>query len=269
MLRATKLTPVIGSEVAIGADALLSGAHADELRALLVERGVLVMRDIHFDDDQLRTFTATMGKLRLGGPNEHQGVLRVEFSPPTYFWHMDATYDEFPPFATVLAPQVLPPEGGNTEFANTYAAFDDLPAEEQEYLSTLKTLCSMKAGVTHTLHEITVEHIEMWKPYQRVQPLVWRHRSGRRSLVIGASTSHVLDMHIADSHELLQRLIAHSTQDKYVYRHQWRMGDIVMWDNTGTMHRVRPYDPSSGRLLRRCTVEGVEPLPPAIERSAA
>ncbi len=85
--------------------------------------------------------------------------------------------------------------------------------------------------------------------------------SGRRSLVIGSSVSHVLDMHVADSYELLQRLVNHATQDKYVYRHEWRMGDAVMWDNTGTMHRVRPYDISEGRLLLRTTVEGIEPLP--------
>jgi alpha-ketoglutarate-dependent taurine dioxygenase len=260
VLKSTDLTPVIGSEVDIGADALLSGAHADEMRELLIKRGVLVMRDIKFDQDQLRDFTATIGKLRLGGPNENKGLLKVEYSPPTYFWHMDATYDAVPPFATVLHPQVLPPDGGSTEFANTYAAFADLPADEQKYLATLKTVCSMQAGVIHTLHEIKPEHIAMWTPYQRVQPLVWRHRSGRSSLVIGSSTSHVIDMHVAESYELLQRLVAHASQDKYVYRHRWRMGDVVMWDNTGTMHRVRPYDIKCGRLLHRCTVEGIEPL---------
>lgn len=261
MLKSTKLTPLIGSEVDIDTEGLLSGEHADDLRQLLIERGVLVFRNIEFTEDQQRAFTATIGKLRMDGPNEAAGVLTVEYSPPTYFWHMDAMYDELLPFATLLTPKKLPSEGGKTEFANTYAAFEDLPPEEQEYLSTLQTLCSMKAGSELTTYEVTPEIAEMWKKYQRVQPLVWRHRSGRRSLVIGSTVSHVLDMHVADSYELLQRLVHHATQDKYVYSHEWRMGDAVMWDNTGTMHRVRPYDISEGRLLIRTTVEGIEPLP--------
>jgi len=261
MLKSTKLTALTGSEVEITTEGLLSGDYADEIRQLLIERGVLVFRNITFTEDQQRAFTSTIGKLRMDGPNEANGVLTVEYSPPTYFWHMDAMYDEILPFATMLTPKKLPPEGGNTEFANTYAAFEDLPPEEQEYLSTLQTLCTMKAGTERVTYDITMEVVEMWKKYERVQPLVWRHRSGRRSLVIGSTVSHVLDMHVADSYELLQRLIAHATQDKYVYRHQWRMGDAVMWDNTGTMHRVRPYDVSKGRLLIRTTVEGIEPLP--------
>jgi alpha-ketoglutarate-dependent taurine dioxygenase len=67
-------------------------------------------------------------------------------------------------------------------------------------------------------------------------------------------------MHPADSHDLLAQLMAHATQDKYVYRHQWRMNDLLMWDNTGTMHRARPYDASSGRTLNRFTLNGEEPI---------
>ena len=63
-----------------------------------------------------------------------------------------------------------------------------------------------------------------------------------------------------ESHDLLQRLMRHATQDKYIYRHKWRMGDLLIWDNTGTMHRVLPFDNESGRLLHRCTLNGEEPI---------
>jgi len=70
----------------------------------------------------------------------------------------------------------------------------------------------------------------------------------------------VEDMHPAESHDLLQRLMVHTTQDKYVYRHKWQMGDLVIWDNTGAMHRVLPYDRESGREFHRCTLNGEEPI---------
>jgi alpha-ketoglutarate-dependent taurine dioxygenase len=74
-------------------------------------------------------------------------------------------------------------------------------------------------------------------------------------------------MHPAESHDLLQRLMAHATQPQYVYRHKWQMGDLLMWDNTGTMHRVLPFDESSGRQLHRFTLNGEEPIAPVVARA--
>jgi alpha-ketoglutarate-dependent taurine dioxygenase len=260
VLNTVEMTPLIGSEVKIDSKTLLSGAQADEFREMLVRRGVLVMRNIDFDDDQLHAFTATIGTVRQGAISEEKGMLKVVHIPGAYFWHVDGTYTDMTPFATVLAPRVLSPEGGETEFANTYAAFDDLPAEEQEYLSTLQVVHTMKAAFNNATPEPTLEQFQLWQGHRGVRPLVWRHKSGRRSLVIGATASHIVDMHFADSHDLLQRLLAHTTQDKYVYRHRWEMGDVVIWDNTGTLHRVRPFDLESGRRMHRFAVEGVEPL---------
>jgi alpha-ketoglutarate-dependent taurine dioxygenase len=262
VLDVTNLTPTIGSEVSADPEALLSGAYADELREVLVARGVIAMRGIDFDDDQLRAFSQSMGELRMGTvyEQENDGMLKIVDIPGAYFWHIDGTYTGIPPFATVLAPRVVAPEGGDTEFANTYAAFDDLPTDEQEYLKTLEVVHSVEASNRYASPEQTVEHFEKFLDYRHTQPLVWQHASGRCSLFIGFTASHVIGMHPADSHELLQRLIAHATQDKYVYRHRWAMGDLVMWDNTGTMHRVRPFDLASGRLMHRFTLEGFEPV---------
>lgn len=260
MLNRTDLTPLIGSEVVMDTETLLAGTRAAEIRALLVERGVLVFRDKHLTDEQLCDFTSTIGTLRQGALHESRGMLKVVHIPGSYFWHVDGTYTAMPPFATVLAPRVVAPEGGDTEFANTYAAFDDLPDQEQEYLSTLNVVHTMKAAHNYAVPEPTLERFQSWQGHRGTRPMVWRHKSGRRSLVLGATASHVVDMHFADSHDLIQRVMAHATQEKYVYRHKWKMGDIVIWDNTGTMHRVRPFDLASGRELHRFAVEGTEPL---------
>lgn len=271
MLHITDLTPNIGSEVAIDTETLLSGTCADELRSLLVERGVLVMRGLHLDDDQLRALTETMGELRMGTvyEQENNGMLKVVHIAGTFFWHMDGTYDTVPPFATVLAPRVVAPVGGETEFANTYAAFEDLPKEEQDHLMTLEVVHSMKTSMDHAIPDATLEQLAIWLGHSHTQPLVWKHRSGRRSLVIGSSASQVVGMHPADSRELIDRLMRHATQPQYVYRHQWALGDVVMWDNTGTMHRVRPFALSSGRTLHRFTLEGIEPIAGASELTPA
>ncbi len=261
-MQSIELSPRIGSQVIIEPSELLAGTHAAEIRELLIKRGVVVMRGMDFNDEQLRTFTSSIGDIRQGGlyEEETQGMLKIKHIPGSYFWHIDGAYTAMPPFATVLAPRVIPPEGGNTEFVNTYAAFEDLPADEQEYLSTLEVVHTMKAAMNYAIPEPTVEHFQTWQGHRGIRPLVWQHKSGRKSLVLGATASHIVDMHFSDSHDLLTRLLAHTTQEKYRYAHVWQMGDIAIWDNTGTMHRVRPYDLNIARLMHRFTIEGVEPI---------
>ena len=268
------LTPRVGSELQIDLDTLLSGELANEIRELLVERGVLIVRDMPMTDEQQRELTRTLGTLRLGAVKAEgdEGLQKVtmdkaknpayaEFFPGTFFWHMDGHYDEVPPFATLLRPQILAPEGGQTEFANTYAAYDDLPADEKAWLETLSIVHNMTAAIGPAYPEATVEQFALWRSYpSRAHPLVWRHRSGRKSLVLGIAASHVVGMHPADSHALIQRLMSWATQPQYVYHHEWRMNDLLMWDNTGTLHRVLPFDESCGRVLHRFTLEGEEPV---------
>ena len=260
MLRTKDLSPLIGSELTIDADTLLTGIHAAEIRELLVKRGVLLIRGLDLSDDQLRTFTATIGKIREGAIKEENGMLKVRHIPGAQFWHIDGAYTDIPPFATVLTSRTLARQGGETEFANTYAAFEDLPPEEQEQLSRLEVLHSMKSAMNNAIPEPTLEQFKSWMGHQGVRPLVWQHRSGRRSLVVGATASYVLGMNSVDSHEMLQRLLNHVTQPKCTYRHHWQLGDVVVWDNTGTMHRARPFDLESGRTMHRFAVEGTEPM---------
>ena len=88
--------------------------------------------------------------------------------------------------------------------------------------------------------------------------LVWQRRDGRRSLVIGATADHIVGMRPDESRELLDELLAWSTQERFCYTHDWAVGDAVMWDNTGVLHRALPYDPASERTMQRTTIAGDE-----------
>jgi len=92
-----------------------------------------------------------------------------------------------------------------------------------------------------------------------VQPLVWTHKSGRKSLVLGSTASHIADMDFDEGRLLLAKLTDWATQPQFVYTHAWLPGDLLIWDNTGTMHRVQAYDPAQ-RLMHRTTLAGEEAL---------
>ena len=282
-LASVELTPRIGSELKISKGALLSGEHAQEIRTLLVGRGALVVRDVPLSDDDLRTIARTLGDLRIGSARRgsdgkvlkegDEGVLKVSLDPkvnPDYarflfgnqLWHMDGTYSEkIPPFATLLTPVALSREGGDTLFANTYAAYEDLSEEDKRAFASLRVRHSLQAALFPAKRDCTPEEFAVWTSYpQQTHPLVWEHKSGRKSLVLSTACACVEDMHAAESHDLLERLMRHATQDKYVYRHRWRMGDLAIWDNTGTMHRVLPFEKDSKRELHRCTLNGEEQI---------
>jgi len=273
-LEAIDLTPQVGSEFRIDKAALLSGNHAAEIRELLVRRGVIVAHGLHLTDDEQRALARSLGDLRFGTVKQEgeEGLMKVTFDKkinPEYaqfffgsqLWHMDGTYEEVPPFATLLTPRVLSKTGGQTEFTNNYAAYEDLSEADKALIDDLKVVHTMQAALFPAKPDCTVEEFALWHSYpNREHPLVWHHKSGRKSLVLSTSGSHVVGMHPAESHDLLERLMLHATQDKYVYRHTWTMGDLLIWDNTGTMHRVLPFAEESGRQLHRFTLNGEEPV---------
>lgn len=287
-LSSVDLSPRMGSQVAISKADLLSGVHAQELRALLDARGVLLFRGIAPDDAELRTISRSLGDLRLGASkrgadgrtlNEgEEGVMKISldskvnpdyarFLPGNHLWHMDGTYETIPPLATLFTPFKLSQTGGDTCFANTYAAFEDLPEAERRELEQLRVVHTMQAALFPVMRDVTPEEFAVWYSYpQRSHPLVWHHRSGRKSLVLSTSGAYVEGMAQAESHDLLERLMRHTTQDQYVYRHKWQLGDLVIWDNTGAMHRVLPFDRESGREFHRATLNGEEPITSTSER---
>ena len=278
MIAATPLTPRTGSELEIDVATLLSGNVSAEIRTLLEERGVLIARGLGLEDEQLLAAAQALGYVRLGSAVAKEGVdgikavtfdegtnpVTAQYFKGTFFWHMDGTYDDVPPLASLLVPRTLAPEGGGTEFTNTYAAYDDLGEADKRRFESLKVEHTMAAAHRIYTPEPTDAELAHWGKFPaKVHPLVWRHRSGRNSLLLSSSVTRILGMEAAESDALLARLMAWATQPQYVYHHNWRMGDLLMWDNTGTMHRAMPFDLDSGRRLHRVTLEGEEATAPA------
>lgn len=266
VLNVRELTPRIGCEVQADPASLLSGAHAGEIRALLERRGVVVFREIGLDDAQQVAFTKTLGVLQPMGDWE---VFKVTLDPgvhemakyleSTFDWHIDATNQDVPPLASLLSARQLASKGGQTEFANTYAAFEALPEAERRAIDGLRVVHSLETAQRLLEPNPSETQLADWRRVPpKLHPLVWTHRSGRKSLVLGATASHVEGMDFAEGRALLARLLAWATGPQFVYRHEWRVGDLVMWDNTGTMHRAIPYAADSGRQMHRTSLVGEE-----------
>jgi alpha-ketoglutarate-dependent taurine dioxygenase len=239
---------------------------------LLERRGVLVARNLDIRDDQLLAIAQSLGTVRLGTVAKEgvDGIKKVTFDRTenpetaqylmgTFYWHMDGTYDDVPPLAAVLTPRILAPSGGETEFANTYAAYEDLTDQDKGRFETFQVEHTMAAAHRLYTPSPSAEELAHWNKFPpRVHPLVWRHRSGRKSLLLSSSVTRVIGMEATESEALLKWLMEWATQPQYVYRHHWRMGDLLIWDNTGTMHRALPFDLDCGRRLHRVTLEGEE-----------
>jgi alpha-ketoglutarate-dependent taurine dioxygenase len=268
-LESIDLTPRVGTEIQADVETLLSGSASAEVRHILEQRGVICFREIHLDDQGQVAFAMTMGSIV---QHDGRGIFKITldnkenplsaaYIKGSFFWHIDDTLDDTPNFAVFLSARKLSPIGGQTEFANTYAAYEGLPESEKIYLDTLKVVHTLETSQSVVNPTPTKAQREVWQRRPaKTHPLVWRHRTGRKSLVLGTSASHVEGMSMPDGRALLCRLTQWTTQPEYVYQHQWKVGDLVIWDNTGTMHRATPYAADSGRLMHRTTLIGEEAL---------
>jgi alpha-ketoglutarate-dependent taurine dioxygenase len=256
----------IGTEVRTDAQTLLTPEIAAEVRRLLVERGVLVFKEIHLTDEEQVTLARMMGSLREEGENgifkvtlDRNTNARADYLKGSFLWHLDGTHDAVPVFASLLSGRRLSPVGGQTEFANSYAAYEELPQKTKDHIAGLKVVHSFGMSMRRAGVEVTPETEAHWRSIpDRTHSLVWTHRSGRKSLVIGCHASHVEGMDRSDSIALLDELLEWTTQPKFLYRHEWSVGDMLIWDNTGVLHRAEPYPPDCGRMMHRTTLLGEE-----------
>lgn len=270
MLRAERIKPKIGARVLNSKEELLDGAIAGEIMDLLEDRGVLIFPEIHFSDDEHVAFTSTLGKFarELRGEEIYKVSLdegknsSAEYLKAAFFWHFDGFMSPMPIRASLLASKVLSPPGtGDTDFANTYAAYEALSTEDKEHIADLRAVHALAATQLDVSPEPTYEQWKEWRAIGRKElPLVWSHKSGRKSLVIGNSAHNILGYDPLDGEELLIRLRDFATSEDFSYRHHWKVGDLVMWDNTGTLHRATPYPLDCGRMLHRTKIEGDEPI---------
>ncbi len=265
-LEAVNLTDAIGSEVRASRDWLLSPEGGAQVRKLLVERGVLLFPQLHLTDEEQVALAGNMGVVRAEGEKGiHKITLDSKVSATaiyllgSFLWHMDGTHDDVPVFASLLTGRVLSKEGGRTLFANSYAAYEALPEEMKRRIEGLRIRHSFARSMELAGLEQTEEH----KAYisripEKTHSLVWTHGTGRKSLVIGCHAAEVVGLPPAESDALIAELMDWITQPRFTYTHEWTVGDLLIWDNTGVLHRAEPYPLDSGRLMHRTTLLGEE-----------
>lgn len=269
----TPLGPTTGVEITgISGHALVDRALADDCLAALETYGVVVYREAHVDDDDLVAFSRLLGDvvpLPMGG-HAHKEIQRITrdasksklaaYREATFFWHIDGTTDAVPNKATLLTARQVSADGtGDTEFANTYAAYEALPDGEKRELDGVRVVHSFAASQLLVYPEPSPAERAGWdKVPAREHPLVWTRRNGRRSLLVGATAGQVTGRTAEAGRALLDRLLDWCTQPRFTVRHRWRVGDLVLWDNTGMLHRAQPYGPDSSRLMHRTSLAGDE-----------
>jgi alpha-ketoglutarate-dependent taurine dioxygenase len=268
-LEVIDLTPRIGSEIRTDLDTLLSGREAENIRGTLERRGVIFFRGLQITDEQQVVIAETLGRIV---QNEGEGGIykisldksvnqRAEYLKGSLFWHFDGSLQPYPNLAALLRAVQLSETGGQTEFCNTYAAYQDLPQADREAIAELRVVHSAERSQYYVNPELSYEEIKLWqKSPTKSCPLVWTHQSGRKSLLVGATADYVIGLPVEESRALLARLRDWATQPQYVYRHEWQLGDLLIWSNTGTMHRALPYSFDSGRLMHRTILAGEESL---------
>jgi alpha-ketoglutarate-dependent taurine dioxygenase len=262
-----EISPLIGARVHLTKQDLLSGEYGEALRDLLEQRGVLVFPKIDFNADEQVTFTKTVGEFmpEIAGQKVFDISLDIKVNPNrdylkgSLYWHIDGTMNKAPIGAAVLSSKVLPTWGGNTEFCNTYASYEALPDERKQAIEDLRVTHAFWVSQLYHTPEPTPKQLQEWMNLGEVElPMVWKHRSMRKSLILGNTARAIVGMDPQESALLLHGLRDWATQPQFVYSHEWSLGDAVMWDNTGTMHRAMPYDPDCGRLLHRTKTAGDE-----------
>jgi alpha-ketoglutarate-dependent 2,4-dichlorophenoxyacetate dioxygenase len=175
-------------------------------------------------------------------------------------WHTDASFQDPPGRYSMLSAHVVPPVRADTEFADMRAAYDALDGATQVSLEGLQVFHSIAYSREVMGFEFSAQEKDQLKG--AVHPLVRTlPRSGRRSLYLASHASHIVGMPVPEGRLILRDLSEHATQPQFVYRHEWRVHDFVIWDNRTTMHRARPFDDKKYRReLRRTTTLDL-PLP--------
>jgi alpha-ketoglutarate-dependent taurine dioxygenase len=268
-----KLADTVGATV-IGADVdrLLND---DDVPAWTLDaleaNGVLVFEGLHIDDAAQVAFSKKLGHVETFPHLDPPEIFRVTLDPAknpaaqylrgTFDWHIDGCTDDIPIMATILNACAVAASGGETEFASSYEAYEQLSDEEKERVDSIRVVHTIEASQRLVNPNPTPEELELYRSRpSKTHPLVWNHRSGRRSLVLGATADHIVGMDPDESRAYLDDLLDRSTASDRVYQHSWSVGDLVIWDNRGVLHRALPYDPDSPRDMHRTTLSGDEAI---------
>ena len=254
------------------------------IRGGMDEYAVLVFRDQPFTDGEQLDFAerldgvlhtklgiSALQKNRLGNEalgdisnlDENGEIMKSDNRRRMYglgnrLWHTDASFQDPAGRYSMLSAKVVPPVDADTEYADMRAAYDALPEDEKARLEGLR----VHHSIAYSRQTLGFEFSESEQDALKgaIHPLVRTiPRSKRRSLYVASHASRIIDWPVPEGRLLLRDLIEHATRPEFVYRHQWRVGDLVIWDNRATMHRARPFDDAKYRReLRRVTTLDVE-----------
>jgi alpha-ketoglutarate-dependent 2,4-dichlorophenoxyacetate dioxygenase len=211
------------------------------------------------EDYRLPTTFADVSNLDRDGKPFARDDRRRLFAIGNRLWHSDSSFKVVPAKYSLLYAHVVPSKGGNTEFADMRAAYDALDEETKVLIEELvcehsQIYSRSKLGFT----DFSDEEKERFKPV--LQRLVRRHpSSGRKSLYLSSHAGNIVGWPVPEARAFLMDLTEHATQREFVFVHQWRAGDLVIWDNRSTMHRARPFPHDEPRDVRRTTLMGEAP----------
>jgi len=247
------------------------------VRAAFEEHSLLVFRDQPVADDIQVAFSRAFGPLELTKVSSlGQGsfysrltnTMKGEVVPPDHrqvlvaranaLWHTDSSFKKTPALASVLTARVLPDNGGETEFTSTRRAWERLPPDLQARLKDAVATHSY-ANSRDQIHPDLATEVERRSLPPVRWRLNWRNPSNDRRALYVASHAYAIDgMDDRDARQLLAELLDGATRREYVYRHRWRPGDAVMWDNRAMLHRGRPWDYSQERSMVRTTISATD-----------
>jgi alpha-ketoglutarate-dependent taurine dioxygenase len=178
-------------------------------------------------------------------------------------WHSDSQYLECPPSGSFLVAKQLPPDRGDTLFANMFAAYDALPEATKHRIEGMKVVHSriQTWPIQHPDRPPLTPEAAAKIP-DRIHPLVRTHpENGRKSLFLGSLMWEIVGLPSAEGRELLAELLEHATSDRFIYAHEWRPGDAILWDNRSGLHCATPFDESAyTRIMWRTQIEGERPV---------
>jgi alpha-ketoglutarate-dependent 2,4-dichlorophenoxyacetate dioxygenase len=286
-LKATSIKPGFGAVVSgIELTRPLSEAECGEIRAALDQHALLLFKNQQIDQEQQLAFARIFGPLDVAYISEglhgakqeslveisnvdREGQLwsaadrRRMFLAANALWHTDTSFKKLTTKATILSAQEVPPVGGHTEYADMRAAWADLPASMQQKVDGL-------VAEHDFFHSRALTGFTDFSDKERLaypsspQPLVRAHAAtGKKSLYLSSHAHRILGMSQEEGRALLAELTAFATQEKYVYSHRWELGNVVVWDDSCTMHRAGPFDEFKYRrvLYRTGVNETVPNLP--------
>jgi taurine dioxygenase len=241
---------------------------------------VVVARDQRLSDLQLLAFSANFGELDPPGPNPYGEPFNKEFPEINVIsnvvengrpignlgageavWHADMTYVEVPPKAAVLHALEIPPEGGgNTYFADMYAAYEAMPRELKRAIEGKRLVHDASRNSAGLLRKGYSEVRDVRETVGTTHPIVRTEpRTGRRALFLGRRpNSYILGLQVAESEALLDAIWAHATQSRFTMCHEWRVGDLLMWNNPAVLHRRDSFDANARRVMHRTQIKGIE-----------